>query len=762
MRPAVAGLRLLGLLVAVCGLMAAVGSGVAVADSHDNGGGNDLLVTVAARSCPSYTDITGNLARNDIQESLRDLGPDTPYVSGEPIDPVKEADHQPNCSPISDWQFTLGTGIGGAVKGTWGSLSFVRQPFSTNVVTQPSTPMLDEHGHTVSGQSIAGAATFELNHDEEEAASHHGLWIQGGTVDDPVLDKLYPGTYGFGALRCAIDNLNGDNVETVDFPSGSRHVFCYAYYVIPPPSSGTLVIRKEVRNAPNASESFVMGGNISYDPSGTFSLHVSNGQAASQTFFRADTSGGAPPWTVQEQPTGGWALLALSCTHGASTVTIDRTAGKATIDLAAGDTVTCTYTNAPAPTAGALIVRKITQGGVGTFPFTVTPTGGGSGTTRSVTTKTAGVAVASAPIKLGAGSYKVTEGKPKGGDTLWKQTSLVCNGKTSDGTVTISAAKGAVCTFTNTFTPLGRIEVREVTRGGVATAGYSIAPRLNPDGSRPLAVRYRKIARTTAQNRPAPAVGQVTTGIAYGLYSISQTQPSSSAAGTWALESVSCGGKFVPFAQGIALVRINTQRPRVTCTFTNVLTRRGAGVNPLTPTLPPIPTPTTPPPPGTTAPPGVVIPPTSPPGQTPGVPGGPTANLVVTKHADRTTAKVGDVITYTITVRNTGKVDAPNVMIVDAAAGKPLLSSAHPSQGSCGDQLPLACQLGTIRAGHSATVRVHLEATQVGTVRNVAVTGSGASEARLRDNVATARAVVVSENPKVTGCSASVQAHTAC
>lgn len=180
-------------MVAICAVLAAVGSGVAFADSHDNGGGNDFLVTVAARSCPSYTDITGNLARNDIQESLRDLGPDTPYVSGEPIDPVKEADNQPNCSPISNWRFTLGTGIGGAIKGTWGSLSFVSQPFSTSVVTQPSTPMRDVHGHTVAGQSIAGATTFELNQDEEQAASHHGLWIQGGTVDDPVLDKLYPG-----------------------------------------------------------------------------------------------------------------------------------------------------------------------------------------------------------------------------------------------------------------------------------------------------------------------------------------------------------------------------------------------------------------------------------------------------------------------------------------------------------------------------------------------------------------------------------------
>ena len=81
-----------------------------------------------------------------------------------------------------------------------------------------------------------------------------------------MLDQIYPGAYGFGALRCAIDNLNGDNVESIQFPSGSRHVFCYAYYVVPPPSSGTLIVRKEVRGAPDANESFVMGGNVSYEP----------------------------------------------------------------------------------------------------------------------------------------------------------------------------------------------------------------------------------------------------------------------------------------------------------------------------------------------------------------------------------------------------------------------------------------------------------------------------------------------------------------
>lgn len=101
-------------------------------------------------------------------------------------------------------------------------------------------------------------------------------------------------------------------------------------------------------------------------------------------------------------------------------------------------------------------------------------------------------------------------------------------------------------------------------------------------------------------------------------------------------------------------------------------------------------------------------------------------------------------------------------MLIDAPVGKSQLSSAQATQGSCGFKLPLVCQLGTIKAGHTATVRVRLQVTHVGTLRNLAVTGSGATETRLRDNLTVAHAVAVSENLKVTGCSATVRAHPAC
>ena len=71
----------------------------------------NLKVTFVARQRPTYASITANRARNNIQESLQNLGANTAYAAGQPIDPNTEALNQPLCLPIVDWRFTLGTGI---------------------------------------------------------------------------------------------------------------------------------------------------------------------------------------------------------------------------------------------------------------------------------------------------------------------------------------------------------------------------------------------------------------------------------------------------------------------------------------------------------------------------------------------------------------------------------------------------------------------------------------------------------------------------
>jgi hypothetical protein len=166
-------------------------------------------VTFVARSCPSYSDIFANKARNDIQESLEDLGPDSTYnTNGQLVNPVAEArPPQTACSPLPGWEFTLGRGYASrAVSGPWGPLSKVTDPYSEQpIVTQASTQLYDQYHHQVDHFSIRGAVTVELTDEEREQASNQSqLWVQGGTPDDPVLAQKYPGpTYGVcGSAVC--------------------------------------------------------------------------------------------------------------------------------------------------------------------------------------------------------------------------------------------------------------------------------------------------------------------------------------------------------------------------------------------------------------------------------------------------------------------------------------------------------------------------------------------------------------------------------
>ena len=273
-----------------------------------------LTVTIAARVCPTYDAVSANRARNNIQESLKDLGADTSYPAGQPIDPALEDASQPACRPLPNWRFTLGTGIlERAVSGPWGSLSIVTGPFATDIQTKESVALLNTSGQDT-GRTIAGATTIALTTAQADlAARTSALWIQGGTPADPILNQPYPGQYGFGALRCAIDNLNGDNVEWISVPQGSRHVFCYAYYVQPPPTSGTIIVRKAV-NAPAgaAATAFPFTGNISFEPDQSFTVSAAPDQQGAMTFYRA----GGSDWSFKEQVPAGWQLAKLDLRRG--------------------------------------------------------------------------------------------------------------------------------------------------------------------------------------------------------------------------------------------------------------------------------------------------------------------------------------------------------------------------------------------------------------------------------------------------------------
>ena len=282
-----------------------------------------------------------------------------PTPPGEPIDPAIEAANQPNCTPLPNWRFTLGKGyISRAVSGPWGSLSIVTDPYNTDIVTLPETPLLDANGADTR-DTIEGAVTIELTEGSAQAGGDGQLAVAPGRHDhrpDPEQGLPRQVRLRRAALRDRQPQRRQRRVDLL--PSGQRAVFCYAYYVTPPPTSGRIVIRKRV--AGGASQVFNFDGNLSFNEGGEFSITLNNQESASTSeFFRA----AGETWTARELVPTGWSLTDISCvTPRGSTWDGNLAAAEVSITLAARDLVVCTFTNAVTPPDGQLFIEKITRG----------------------------------------------------------------------------------------------------------------------------------------------------------------------------------------------------------------------------------------------------------------------------------------------------------------------------------------------------------------------------------------------------------------
>ena len=555
--------------------------------------GTGYKMTLVARQCDTYTDIMANRARNNIQESLKDLGDDSVYSDGEPISPaIEEANN--NCAPMTvPWTFTLGRNIGGATTGSWGRLSFVGGVFRSVTTTLAGVLELDPAGNPTldpagnpTGDTVLSAVTIELTA-AELAQTSSRLWVQGGTPG-AVLNGQQA-TYGFGALRCAIDNLNGDNVEWNGYPSGSKHIFCYAYYVKPPPTSGTIKVVKQ--NNGEIKTDFVFRGNISYSPDpdpdhsdnpsyNFFTLSPNpNGGTATQTFYRAGSisRGSEPPivWNVREEVPPDWKLTSATCTQtgtgaGASTIT-ENSAGNFSIALVANDVVTCTFVDdINPPTAGLVVLKSSGDGNplngiraVGTFPMSVaasatpnTPIATGAATTVFEGTPAVGV---TAPTLTTGTSYIINEtwpmynpddpddpNNPLGTWGLAPTTPVVCvtcpNGvcrviSTSSRTVSVTGASFSlrmpatptVCAFNNRLSYTGQLQIGKLATNSPGVFLFDVSRIGNPtfDYSERVQATTPGVPRYNGPKRQLP----------WGSYRIVETN---SNPGNWTLQQVQC------------------------------------------------------------------------------------------------------------------------------------------------------------------------------------------------------------------------------
>ena len=120
----------------------------------------------------------------------------------------------------------------------------------------------------------------------------------------------------------------------------------------------------------------------------------------------------------------------------------------------------------------------------------------------------------------------------------------------------------------------------------------------------------------------------------------------------------------------------------------------------------------------------------------------PVADLVVSKVASKTEAKIGDTVVYTVTVTNNGPGTATNVRVVeDNAVGSVRLISAEPSVGTV-DTTAGVWSVGTLAPGETATSRLTTVTLEAGTIINSVLAESDNPDNYGDNNTATATVVV--------------------
>jgi hypothetical protein len=197
------------------------------------------------------------------------------------------------------------------------------------------------------------------------------------------------------------------------------------------------VLRIEKQTLPDgASQSFTFTPN--YNGNATFNL--TDGQTNDSPPLSAGT------YTASETVPSGWALTNREChvTGSATSKTFTPITNGVSVNLLAGEDITCVFTNTKNPT---LTVNKVcvpTNDG-GKFNLRIDGSNAGTGADASCGGTTGAVEVA-----IGSHTASETAGT---GTNLNNYTAVIGGDCAADGSVTLAAGDAKVCTITNTRKP---------------------------------------------------------------------------------------------------------------------------------------------------------------------------------------------------------------------------------------------------------------------------------------------------------------------
>ncbi len=242
----------------------------------------------------------------------------------------------------------------------------------------------------------------------------------GGSVTDATDNdyEVTPGTYSVAETVPDGWSKTGDTCQNVEVAAGAT-VNC----LLTNTKLANLIIVKDTVGGDGAFDFTTTGSGIS-----DFSLTTSGG-----TDSKSFTNINPGTYSVSESPIpDGWELSSATCSNEDNPVS--------SINISAGQTVTCTFTNTK---LGNLVIVKNTVGGDGTFDFTTTDNGLSdfSLTTVSGTKE-------KTFNNITPGSYSISETSQDG----WDLTSATCDNENEDdpSDVTVNAGETVTCTFTNT------------------------------------------------------------------------------------------------------------------------------------------------------------------------------------------------------------------------------------------------------------------------------------------------------------------------
>jgi hypothetical protein len=336
-----------------------------------------------------------------------------------------------------------------------------------------------------------------------------------------VVDNLVPGNYSstesvpdgweLTDIVCNDSDSTGDlGTATANFVlDAGETVTCAFVNTELPPSEGTITILKEASPS-DTGQSFDFTGDL-----GTFSLM--HGEFIVETL--------APgTYAVSETVPAGWQLDSATCDDGSS---VDA------IDLEAGESVTCTFSNSQL--TGSIIVEKQTNpdGSSQSFSFTGDAAGDLTDGQRIVVGD------------LSPGNYSSTETVPDG----WELTDIVCNDSDSTGDIgaatanfVLAAGETVTCAFINTSLTATDGTITILKQASPSDTGQSF------DFSGDLGLFSLAHGGFIVETR-AP-----------GTYAVSETVPAD-----WQLDSATCD-------DGSPVSAIDLEAGEsVTCTFTNSL-----------------------------------------------------------------------------------------------------------------------------------------------------------------------------------------------